>query len=81
MGKIRRMSYNGTEISVEDTAATAKLMIDGKEADRLGSGSKKNKLELNGVLPTGEPVKVQIYGIIVGKFRLIIGERVITEDW
>lgn len=75
----RRMTYNGFTIAVEDTTATARLLIDGKEVDSLGPGARK--LELSGALPTGELVKVQIYGILVGKFRLIIGDRVITEKW
>lgn len=79
MGKIRKMTYNGNMVSVEDTATTAKLMINGKEFDRLGPVSKK--FELNGILPSGEPVKVQIYGRFVGKFRLIIWDRIIAEDW
>ena len=79
MVTVRRMSYNGVMIAVEDTATTAKLLIDGKEVDSLGPGARK--LELSGVLPTGEVVKVQIYGVFVGKFRLIIGDRVISENW
>ncbi len=79
MVTVRRMSYNGVMIAVEDTATTAKLLIDGKEVDSIGPGARK--LELSGVLPTGELVKVQIYGKLVGKFRLIIGDRVIADNW
>lgn len=73
------MTYNGTQISVEDTALTARLLIDGKEVDRFDS--KNRDRNLSGTLPSGESVKVEIYGIFVGKFRLIIGDRVITDNW
>lgn len=78
MVTVRTMSYNGNIVSVEDTATTARLLINGAEVDNLKVGQ---KLELSGFLPSGESVKVQIYGKLVGKFRLIIGNRIITENW
>lgn len=76
MGKIRKMTYNGNVVSVEDTMTTVKLLINGEVVDKIGP-----MLELKGVLPTGELVRAQVHGRIIGKFRLIIGDRVITEDW
>ncbi len=78
MGKIRKMTYNGNTVSVEDTVSTARLLINGNVVDWLLSPV---KWELKGLLPSGELVRVQVYGLLNGKFRLIIGERVITEDW
>lgn len=76
--KIKSAYYNGHEIRCEETLLKVRLFIDDKEVDNLGPIAMGS---LVGYLPTGEMVQVTLSGMAIVRYRLTVGNRIVSDNW